>query len=85
MMITRFRKVKTAWIGYSDERYENYWNWRLAGITSHDTTYKNWNSNDNSAVKDCATINDENGKWKTLQCDQKNKFFCEKGQCNSNQ
>ena len=74
--------MKTAWIGFSDERYENYWYWSMAGITNHETlTYKNWNSGQpsNTGERDCSAMTDTEGKWDALQCGLKNPFVCEYG------
>ena len=73
--------MKTVWTGYSDERYENTWNWRVTGTTSAYTTYTNWNSGqpNNSGEKDCGSMDESNGKWNALQCGLRSSFVCEQG------
>ena len=72
--------IKSAWIGYADKDTEGTWVWVPTGKEEPKNTYKNWKDGEpgkDGEDKDCASMNDADGKWVDQGCDmERNAFFC---------
>ena len=66
--------IKTAWIGYSDEKNDGSWGWEH-GDKSTFTNWKVGQPDDVGAGKNCASISRDDGQWSNQDCDDVRKSF----------
>ena len=71
----------TAWIGYSDKRFENTFQWRPTGTMDILMKYRNFIKGEpnNSGDEDCVSMNGDVGQWKDEKCEVEKPFVCEYG------
>ena len=66
------------WIGLNDRAMENTWKWHNGNKDLHDPVF--WDTNqpdDQGTGQDCVEF--DMGKWNDFDCDNPQKFLCEKG------
>ena len=76
-----FRKMSSAWIGYSDTQSEGSWKWQNPNEDGMDDNYRKWTPGrpDNyGGNEDCGAVTDQS-QWEDLNCETKLPFFCEFG------